>query len=55
MIRAVAPGAKVVVLSGLEPDVFADATRRHGATAYWTKGGPPSALPGMLGPLLSPN
>jgi EAL domain-containing protein (putative c-di-GMP-specific phosphodiesterase class I) len=54
MIRAVAPEAKVVVLSGLEPASYADATRRQGAAAYCTKGGDPTLLPEMLGALLTP-
>ncbi|MGH9041732.1 MAG: EAL domain-containing protein [Acidimicrobiia bacterium] len=53
MIRAVAPDARVVVLSGLEPDAFADATRRQGALAYCAKGGDPTTLPDVLGVLLA--
>ena len=53
MIRAVAPGAKVVVLSGLEPGTYPDATRSQGAAAYCTKGEDPTALPEMLGALLA--
>jgi DNA-binding NarL/FixJ family response regulator len=54
LIRAVAPDAKVVVLSGLEPDEYADTARRHGADAYYTKGDDPTSLPDVLGELLAP-
>ncbi|MGH9034451.1 MAG: EAL domain-containing protein, partial [Acidimicrobiia bacterium] len=53
MIRAVAPEAKVVVLSGLEPESYADATSRQGAAAFCTKGGDPTSLPELLGALLT--
>ncbi|MEW6471125.1 MAG: EAL domain-containing protein [Actinomycetota bacterium] len=54
MIRAVAPGAKIVVLSGLEPAAYVETTRRHGADAFHAKGGDPTTLPAILEALLVP-
>ena len=53
MIRAVAPEAKVVVFSGLEPGSYAEASSRQGAAAYCAKGGDPTLLPDLLGALLA--
>ena len=39
LLRAVAPGAKVVVLSGLESATYGPAALRQGAVAYFTKRG----------------
>lgn len=54
MIRAVAGDARIVVLSGLEPDAYADATRRLGADAFHAKGEDPITLPARLEALLAP-
>ena len=54
VIRAVAPDAKIVVLSGLEPAAYAEAAQRQGADAFHAKGGDPTELPGLLGALLAP-
>ena len=44
LIRAVAPLARVVVLSGLDPADVADKARAEGAAGYLCKGGSPSQL-----------
>ena len=54
MIRAVAPDAKVVVFSGLDPASYADAAQRQGAAAFYVKGEDPTALPERLRSLLAP-
>jgi DNA-binding NarL/FixJ family response regulator len=47
-ILAVAPGAKVVMLSGLEPRRLADMAFARGAVAYLEKGLDPDELVGLL-------
>jgi len=47
-ILAVAPGAKVVMLSGLEPRRLADMAFARGAVAYLEKGLEPDELVGLL-------
>lgn len=53
LIRAVAPGAKVVVLSGLDSDELMESARRQGAAAFYNKGGDPADLLRILGPFSS--
>ena len=54
LIQAVAPEAKIVVLSGLEPAAFATTALRQGAFAYLPKGGGPEGIIRSLEALLTP-
>ncbi|HUP71067.1 MAG TPA: EAL domain-containing protein [Acidimicrobiales bacterium] len=51
LIRAVAPTAKVVVLSGLDSVELMDAATRQGASAFYKKGGDPAELLTILAPV----
>ena len=53
MIRAVAPDAQVVVVSGLEPDEFAERAQREGAVGYLCKGASPEGFMADLGRVLA--
>ena len=53
LIMAVAPGARVVVLSGLDAADVEDAAARRGAAAYFAKTGDPVRLPALLLPLVA--
>lgn len=53
LICAVAPEAKVVVLSGLDAADLADEAARQGAAAFVGKGGDPTDLPRMLTSLVA--
>jgi diguanylate cyclase (GGDEF)-like protein/PAS domain S-box-containing protein len=48
LLRAVSPGAKVVVLSGLDPDEVEQRTRAEGAAGYLVKGTDLANLPRFL-------
>jgi CheY-like chemotaxis protein len=48
LLRAVSPGAKVVVLSGLDPADVEQRTRAEGAAGYLVKGSDLSNLPRFL-------
>ncbi|HET9444467.1 MAG TPA: EAL domain-containing protein [Acidimicrobiales bacterium] len=52
LLRAVAPGARIAVISGMDAGEMADVARRHGASAYFVKGGDPEELYALLRPLL---
>ena len=54
LIQAVAPQAKIVVLSGLEPGSFAATAMSQGAFAYLTKGKGPEEIVSALEALLAP-
>ena len=54
LIQAVAPDARIVVLSGLEPDSFAATAMRQGAFAYLPKGTGPEQIVRSLDALLAP-
>ncbi|HEX2272776.1 MAG TPA: EAL domain-containing protein [Acidimicrobiales bacterium] len=53
LIQAVAPQAKVVVLSGLEPTIYGPTALRQGAAAYFAKRGDLSELVSGLDVLLA--
>jgi diguanylate cyclase (GGDEF)-like protein/PAS domain S-box-containing protein len=53
LIRAVAPGTTVVVLSGLDAPDRIELTKRKGAAAYLVKGGDPMRLCEQLRPLFA--
>ncbi|HVE45360.1 MAG TPA: EAL domain-containing protein [Acidimicrobiales bacterium] len=49
LLRAVAPSARVVVLSGLDSPELMETAKRKGAAAFYRKGGDPAELLDVLG------
>ncbi|HUR17767.1 MAG TPA: EAL domain-containing protein [Acidimicrobiales bacterium] len=54
LLRAVAPAARVVVLSGLDSPALMKEAKRHGASAFYKKGGDPAELLSLLGRISAP-